>query len=355
MDRSYASTNGSTKAERARIELLRNLHRPLEDHWAGNKAGLDANASDYVYKHHITRLEGIYSSTELFGVDNKAPIGPANVSPATMLYGNGGLLVDPEKARKSNTIREKKWDHHHNVVETMHACYERRSGLSERGETVSRSVSPSRPDCTSSSRGGSYVGGWAGDGHSRSSSPGSARAGAIRSRDSSPARRQQPSPSPRERDRVDSARGRDRGAVARQGFPPPTQPSPRSYAADGGRQRPPLQPAAAQASQQQQWQQQQQQERQEQSAGGDSVDEEEDAVLNADASSDTRYRCEDPNASPEELLLAGLYRFKPSQRHAYQMFVSMLVEHDTTDQLRIIEDAFKDAQVDSLLCNFSGT
>ncbi len=58
MDRSYASTTGTSKADRARIELLKDLHRPLEEHWAGNKNGLDAMASDYIFKHHVTRLQG---------------------------------------------------------------------------------------------------------------------------------------------------------------------------------------------------------------------------------------------------------------------------------------------------------
>ena len=57
----------------------------------------------------------------------------------------------------------------------------------------------------------------------------------------------------------------------------------------------------------------------------------------------------------EQLLLAGMYNLRPQQRHTYQAFVRMLLEHDTTDQLRIMEDAFRDAQVESLLTNFSGT
>ena len=69
----------------------------------------------------------------------------------------------------------------------------------------------------------------------------------------------------------------------------------------------------------------------------------------------TRHRSDDNRMKKEDLLLAGMYNLTPQQRNAYQLFVHMLIEHDTTDQLRIIEDAFKDAQVESLLNNFSGT
>jgi hypothetical protein len=68
-----------------------------------------------------------------------------------------------------------------------------------------------------------------------------------------------------------------------------------------------------------------------------------------------RFRCDDPSMPTEEMMYAGLYRLNEQQHEAYRHFVNMLVEYDTTGQLRIIEDAFKDAQVESLLCNFSGT
>jgi len=334
MDRSYASTTASAKAERARIELLSDLHRPLEDHWAGNKAGLDANSSDYVYKHHITRLEGIYNSTEIC-VDNKAPIGPANVSPGSLLYGKSGILVGEERTYKTNTKREKNWDPHHNVIETMHACYERRSGLNDRAETVSRSVSPTRPDYLYTSRAGP---GRDDDGGGRGGSPVSARAGAGvqvrgRSRDSSS------SSSPSHRHSTAYASPRDninnRRMLATATAPPLTQPTGSTH---GGPGRPPLQPTAARASPQQQQQQQHHQHQQHRYAQGEAAEDESTArSTDADAGGSTRYRCDDPSVLAEELLLAGLYQLTPQQRHAYQLFVSMLVEHDTTDQLRIIE------------------
>ena len=46
-----------------RIVLLKNLHRPLEEHWAGNKK-VDALSSDYMFKHHITRLEKVYTTKD---------------------------------------------------------------------------------------------------------------------------------------------------------------------------------------------------------------------------------------------------------------------------------------------------
>lgn len=84
-----------------RIKLLSDLHRPLEEHWAGtNKKGkgkaLDAIGSDYLYKHHITQLEEIYKTKNVdpllgLGVDPLA-IDNKNVSPQAQLYGIEGLL-----------------------------------------------------------------------------------------------------------------------------------------------------------------------------------------------------------------------------------------------------------------------
>ena len=78
--------------ERARIALLSSLHRPLEEHWASTpKLGLDAKGSDYTYKHHITRLEEIYTSRKLDPTINvEAPLGTINISPVTQLYGIKG-------------------------------------------------------------------------------------------------------------------------------------------------------------------------------------------------------------------------------------------------------------------------
>ena len=87
------SATSSLKANRARVELLKDLHRPLEEHWATTKAhGLDAMGSDYIYKHHITRLEGIYNAHDAIHIDNSEPKGVANVSPMSQLYGTDGML-----------------------------------------------------------------------------------------------------------------------------------------------------------------------------------------------------------------------------------------------------------------------
>jgi hypothetical protein len=58
----------STDPTRQQLTALRELHRPLEEHWLGikSKYSLDPNGSDMVYKHHMARLEEIYL--------NKAPI-----------------------------------------------------------------------------------------------------------------------------------------------------------------------------------------------------------------------------------------------------------------------------------------
>ena len=83
-----------------RIKLLSDLHRPLEEHWAGNSKkkgkGLDAIGSDYTYKHHITRLEEIYMTPAYhpslgFGEDKLAD--KNIISPQAQLYGVQGLLA----------------------------------------------------------------------------------------------------------------------------------------------------------------------------------------------------------------------------------------------------------------------
>jgi hypothetical protein len=81
-----------------RIELLTELHRPLEEHWAAApRLGLDAKGSDYVYKFHVARLQDIYSGQELGPSGQIQSSGVkeiANESPATQLYGVRGLLTE---------------------------------------------------------------------------------------------------------------------------------------------------------------------------------------------------------------------------------------------------------------------
>eukprot|EP00598_Pedospumella_elongata_P009198 CAMPEP_0184999548 /NCGR_PEP_ID=MMETSP1098-20130426/65824_1 /TAXON_ID=89044 /ORGANISM="Spumella elongata, Strain CCAP 955/1" /LENGTH=298 /DNA_ID=CAMNT_0027526561 /DNA_START=49 /DNA_END=945 /DNA_ORIENTATION=- len=88
-----------------KITLLEELHRPLEEHWSvKTKFGLDAKSSEYIYKHHITRLEDIYTNHK---THNQNVPGLLYMSPVSQLYGMNGLNVDdnPEKQRK----KEQKW------------------------------------------------------------------------------------------------------------------------------------------------------------------------------------------------------------------------------------------------------
>jgi len=87
----------------ARIALLTELHRPLEDHWRNSKE-CDAQGSDHLYKHHVTRLKDIYTNHE-FKVGS--PKEMANMSPMTQLFGISGLLGDMTLQKKSQ--RESGW------------------------------------------------------------------------------------------------------------------------------------------------------------------------------------------------------------------------------------------------------
>jgi hypothetical protein len=62
------------------------------EHWSVHtKAPLDAKSSEYIYKHHITRLEDIYSNRKT--VYPPSP-GLLYMSPVSQLYGfNGKLMV----------------------------------------------------------------------------------------------------------------------------------------------------------------------------------------------------------------------------------------------------------------------
>jgi len=143
------------------VDVLQNLHRPLEEHWAGRKKSgvdLDALGSDYTFKHHITRLEDIYMNHKLDPSIDQAPIlGPPNVSPMSLLYGKDGLkrwekLPDYEEIKEA---REKGWNPYM-IVKRKPVVYERKSVINEkrapppsptsqsRGRSPSRSASPSR-------------------------------------------------------------------------------------------------------------------------------------------------------------------------------------------------------------------
>jgi hypothetical protein len=342
MDRSYISATSSTKKDRARVELLKDLHRPLEEHWASAKQrGLDAMGSDYIYKHHLTRLEGIYNAEEAIHIDNNEPKGIANVSPMSQLYGNRGMLRGGEREDTDNWRREHGWDIHHTVTERINPCVERRSTINDEvpedrqrmgASAVSRSSTArvSSPDVKRS--GGRYNPGISPLPNKRPSSS-SRRKGHSheRSRNSAPLATEAPR-FPQERtDNRDQSR--------------PRGPSPRTEWKQRQDQQHFMMQQEVTKQQQKQYQQQKQQQ----------LNKYQQQHMEMDESFQARYRTDNHDMCQEELLLRSMYRLNPSQSNAYQQFVRMLIQHDTTDQLRIIEDAFKDAQVESLLSNFSGT
>lgn len=129
-----------------RVTLLKSLHRPLEEHWAGNKK-VDAVGSDYSFKHHITRLEKMYTTNDKPRIDMGPPQEIANVSPQTQLYGRGGIA--PELSQRALERRRNGWDKYMKV-DTPPATYGKVSAIQEKRvpppapRPQSRSRSPSR-------------------------------------------------------------------------------------------------------------------------------------------------------------------------------------------------------------------
>ena len=120
----------ASDSTKERVTLLKELHRPLEEHWAGNKK-VDAVGSDYTYKHHITRLQKVYTSHTINpAIDLGPPQGPANISPQTQLFGRGGIApaLTPGQLNK----REQKWNRYHTHIESIPKSYGRVSGLQEK-------------------------------------------------------------------------------------------------------------------------------------------------------------------------------------------------------------------------------
>jgi len=119
-------------------EVLLNLHRPLEEHWAGSNKkstkALDALSSDYTYKHHITRLEDLYMNHKLDPTMNQPPVlGTPNISPMTLLYGTNGIkrwekLPEYEELKEA---REKGWNPY-TIVKRRPVVYERKSAIHEK-------------------------------------------------------------------------------------------------------------------------------------------------------------------------------------------------------------------------------
>jgi hypothetical protein len=152
--------DASDSSTRDRIILLKDLHRPLEEHWAGNKK-VDAVGSDYTYKHHITRLEKVYTAHKVHPkIDLGPPIGPANISPQTQLFGRGGIA--PELTKKQIRRREKGWDKYHGHIEVLPKSYSRQSDIQE------KRIPPASPRTRSRSRSPSHK-----EGHHRPNSAGS--------------------------------------------------------------------------------------------------------------------------------------------------------------------------------------
>jgi len=137
----------ATDSTKERIMLLKDLHRPLEEHWAGNKK-VDAVGSDYTYKHHITRLEKVYTAHKVHPkIDLGPPLGPANISPQTQLFGRGGLA--PQLTKEQIIRREKGWDKYHGHIDALPKSYGRVSDIQDKRapqispRTHSKSRSPS--------------------------------------------------------------------------------------------------------------------------------------------------------------------------------------------------------------------
>lgn len=77
------------------------------EHWSVNNIfGLDAKNSDYIYKHHLTRLEDIYVRHK-FQVSDPPKI--YVLSPLTQLYGVDGLESNLPGKRLKQKARESKW------------------------------------------------------------------------------------------------------------------------------------------------------------------------------------------------------------------------------------------------------
>lgn len=92
-----------------RIITLEDLHRPLEEHWslAKTKAGLDPRNSDFIYKHHITRLEDIYANQQPHL--SASPTSYLAMTPVTQLYGVTGLKTHLPGGEERKKDKEEKW------------------------------------------------------------------------------------------------------------------------------------------------------------------------------------------------------------------------------------------------------
>jgi hypothetical protein len=258
-----------------RIVLLKNLHRPLEEHWAGNKK-VDALSSDYMFKHHITRLEKVYTTKDgKPRIDMGPPQMIANVSPQTLLFGRGG--INPELSDGQLRRRERGWDPY-TAVHHPPPSYGRVSGISE----PRKPPPPPRPQSRS---------------RSRSRSP----TAQLRARDSS---------------NRNGGSGSDSGAAT----------ATATNRSSNGKERGKRSKRRA-------------------NTGG----------THHHNSSYGNSMCLDTDLTREECILMGMYRLETEEDFfAYNNFVAMLRRHDAVDKLKIMQDAYSDAQASSLLTEFGG-
>ena len=314
-----------------RIKLLSDLHRPLEEHWAGKTGakkgkGLDAIGSDYTYKHHITRLEEIYTTDQMdpalgLGLGDDPLLGATNVSPQAQLYGIQGLLAPhmQQGYLEWKDTRETGWNPYMRV-EAPPAFLNKVSALAEKrvppppkqpqkSPKARKNQSPTRPTSAQYTASTSPTG-------QTAARPGSARFPSPVNQSQS----QQQVRAALSSGALSPSLSRPISSTARTTSPP------RGAAADFAPQR--------QQHQQQQYHHHQQQQQQQ---------------------SSTSYRCMDPSVPYEAMIVHGLYRLTAQQSNTYNAFVELLMQFDSFDQGHIMEDAMRDARSVTLLESFGGT
>lgn len=314
--------------QRERINLLTELHRPLEEHWK-NDPYLDAKGSDHLYKHHVSRLREIYTSHQLDPTINiKPPDDLINVIPVTQLYGTRGILTP--KIYKTFKSREDRWDwrfatrpsertsqHDHNPTIANH--------YSERGphaihSTRDRSVSPSqsliqrrnsdlprRPTSASFDTAGGSLRQMLSDnnGQPQRRRPMSASASTPPVRDGAVV-------DDYDRHGRDRERNNDDPDMRRKHSQSPKR---------VGVKKPPTAPNSTTMS-----------------MGSDNLD-----------MNDKRYRCTQPGLTREDLTIVGQYRLTRDQEEIYKKFLDMLSNFDEYDQKHILEDVQKDCRQMTML------
>lgn len=116
--RFYRISIGHSKVIRNRHQA-ESLYSPLHtlEHWSvKSKFGLDAKTSDYIYKHHIARLEDIYAHRR-FEIKNPAKM--LTQSPGAQLFGINGLKSSLQGTPGSRQRRERQWVGNHQKYRTL--------------------------------------------------------------------------------------------------------------------------------------------------------------------------------------------------------------------------------------------